>query len=158
MIKFIIINITLIFLLTYFSFKNHNNVRKKKNEEIVSFFEFLNRTKKPLEMKTILIGLIFGFLFGFIDNVGLVFGLDNFEHKIHGGTIIKATVGNTYSDGIGAFIGSAISVMAKDYYGYDNEREPVWVNFIGVVIGCLVGVLFAIVYGKYILGKEIRDI
>ena len=109
-------------------------------------------------MKTILIGLIFGFLFGFIDNVGLVFGLDNFEHKIHGGTIIKATVGNTYSDGIGAFIGSAISVMAKDYYGYDNEREPVWVNFIGVVIGCLVGVLFAIVYGKYILGKEIRDI
>ena len=158
MIKFIIINIVLLFVLTYFSFKNHNNIKKKNGIETVSFYEFFNKTKKPLEMKTILIGIIFGFLFGFIDNVGLVFGLDNFEHLIKGGTIIKATVGNTYSDGIGAFIGSAVSVMAKDYYGYDIEREPIWVNFAGVVIGCLAGVLFAIIYGRYILGKPIEEI
>lgn len=158
MIKFIIINIVLLIILTYFSFKNHNNVKKKNGEQSVSFYEFFNRTKKPLEYKTVLIGLIFGFLFGFIDNVGLVFGLDNFEHLIRGGTIIKATIGNTYSDGIGAFIGSAVSVIAKDYYGYDIEREPVWVNFAGVVIGCLAGVMFAILYGKFYLGKQLEEI
>ena len=158
MIKFIIINIILLVLLTYFSYKNHNNTKKRNGEEIVSLYEFLNKTKKPLESKTIIIGLIFGFLFGFIDNVGLVFGLDNFQHLIKGGTIIKATVGNTYSDGIGAFIGSAVSVMAKDYYGYDIEREPIWVNFAGVVMGCLAGVFFALIYGKYVQGKPIEEI
>ena len=146
MYKFIIINIVVVISVIYVSYTNHNKHRKKRGEQLASLYEFFNRTKKPLSIKNVGIGLIFGFLFGLIDNVGLVFGLTNFEQYIPGGVITKATIGNTYSDGIGALVGSGLSVMAKDAYNYDNDEEPIWVNFIGVVLGCIVGVIFGRIY------------
>jgi hypothetical protein len=71
---------------------------------------------------------------------------------------MKSTIGNTYSDGLGALIGSGLSVLAKDKFDYDNEEEPVWVNFIGVVGGCFLGVLVSVMYVKLTTGKPLSEI
>lgn len=157
-VQFLAINVIIIFVTIYYPFKNHNKILNKSGKEQVSIYEFLNKTKEPLKPKTILIGLIFGFIFGFIDNVGLLFGLGSFGDYLPGGLVVKSTLGNTYSDGLGALIGSGLSVVAKDHYNYEQDKEPVWVNFVGVVIGCLFGVAFSIFWGKFIQGKPLNQI
>ena len=157
-IQFLVINVLIIFVTIYYPFKNHNKILKISDKEEISIYEFLNRTKGSLKPKTVIIGLIFGFMFGFIDNVGLLFGLSSFRDYLPGGLIIKSTIGNTYSNGLGALIGSGISVVAKDHYNYEQEKEPIWVNFVGIIIGCLFGVAFTIFWGKFIQGKSLDQI
>ena len=40
--------------------------------------------------------------------------------------------------------------MAEEYYGYDDDNQPIWVNTLGIFIGCILGMLV----GKAITGKE----
>lgn len=89
-----------------------------------------------------MLSLIFGIIFGFIDNIGLWFGISKLEKYMYGGTKMKAALGNTYSDGMGALVGTCISIIAKDLYNYDDndDKAPLWVDPIGIVIGCLIGI------------------
>lgn len=83
-------------------------------------------------------------IFGFIDNAGLFFGSNYLEEvfsKLPGGATdanVTAGYGNTYSDTLGAFMGTFIGMIFKDLTGV--ESGPLWAEIIGIIIGCLLGI------------------
>ena len=55
--------------------------------------------------------------------------------------LTKAALGNTYSDMLGVVVGTSISIMAKARYDYEDSNEPIWLNALGILIGCFIGIL-----------------
>ena len=135
---FVIINIIGFFSLLYFSYTYHLHTLKRKGKKPVTLLKYINRGNLP-SFKNIIIGLIFGLIFGFLDNLGLWMGIDVFYKYIPGGTLTKAGWGNTYSDLLGATVGTFIAEMAKDYFDYDNDNQPIWLNAFGIFWGCILG-------------------
>ena len=80
----------------------------------------------------------FGIVFGFIDNAGLWFGINSLEKYIPGGILDKAGWGNTYSDFLGATLGTSIAIILKTFMPISNV--PIWTDSIGVLIGCILGI------------------
>jgi hypothetical protein len=126
---------------------------KKKNPSL-TVREFLSLDLKYLTtlagMKILLVGMIGGFIFGFIDNAGLWFGMDALEPWFASKGITgnaAAGYGNTFSDGLGAFLGTFIGVIVSMESGVNLESTPIWANAIGVIVGCLVGVAFGQRFG-----------
>ena len=115
-------------------------VRNQKEEEYVSLHKIINRDN--LTLRAIVIGSIFGFVFGFIDNLFLVIGLNNLEHLFPGDLLTKSGLGNTYSDVVASFIGTFIayfmtgeagSSCSLTFFGISFEVEDifdVWKRFI----------------------------
>ena len=149
-IQFTLFNIILFFICLMFTFYFHNHYLIKKKKKPYSFTEFLNNSRKTPSLKNISLGLIFGVIFGFMDNFGLWMGIEKLEKYLPGGLLTKAALGNTYSDLLGAIIGTCISIIAKDTFDYDNDDTPIWLNTVGIVIGCFLGLFF----GKLITGKR----
>jgi len=149
-IIFILVNLFLIIGLFYISFTFHNHLLKARNKKTESIMTFLNRGDNKLTFESIVLGLTFGLVYGFMDNFSMWMGLDTFKEYLPGGLLTKGALGNTYSDFIGATVGTFISVMAADYLDYDGGSEPIWLNTIGIVIGCLLGMTA----GKLITGKN----
>lgn len=147
--KFILLNIFLICFFIILAYVVKNVLRKRKNQKPQTFIEFLNVGKK-LTVKNVSIGLIFGIVFGFLDNFGLWMGISVLENYMPGGVKTKSALGNTYSDFIGATIGSAISILAVEIFDYDNDDTPLWVNTVGILIGCILGMIA----GRLITGKK----
>ena len=147
--RFILLNIFLICFFITLAYIVKNVLRKRKNQKPQTFIEFLNVGKK-LTVKNVSIGLIFGIVFGFLDNFGLWMGISVLENYMPGGVKTKSALGNTYSDFIGATIGSAISILAVEIFDYDNDDTPLWVNTVGIVIGCILGMIA----GRLITGKK----
>ena len=150
LIRFIILNIILFFGLLFFAYSVHIKALKKKGKDKVSVLEYLNGdTSKLPSFKTISLGLVFGIVFGFMDNFGLWMGIDTLSKYITGGALTKAAWGNTYSDLIGSTAGTFISSIAADSLNYDDDDAPIWLNSVGIFIGCLLGMYM----GKLITGK-----
>ena len=135
---FILVNILIISITIFITYYFHNFFLERNNSPKISFMEFINNGKMP-SMKKLLIGLIFGVTFGFIDNIGLWYGMNNLEKYMPGGILTKSALGNTYSNFMGAIIGTCISIIAADSINYDGSSEPIWMNSLGVVLGCLLG-------------------
>tara|TARA_B110000967_G_C18736688_1_gene485464 strand:- start:456 stop:914 length:459 start_codon:yes stop_codon:yes gene_type:complete len=148
-IIFIILNLVFFSLSLYSAFRVRNYYYKKRGKKSQTFIEFLNNGKLPT-IKNLLIGLIFGMVFGFIDNLGLWLGVDTLQKYMPGGLLSKAALGNTYSDSLGVIVGTSISIMAKESLDYDDDSEPIWLNMVGIVIGCLMGM----VAGRAITNKK----
>ena len=123
---------------------------KDKNPKL-TFKEFMGLSPRP-SIKSILVGMTSGFVFGFIDNAGLFFGmdaLDPFLPKNASGSpgLVAAGLGNTFSDGVGAFMGTFCGVIIQNLTGINNY--PIFSEAIGLILGCLIGV-----YGPaLLLGK-----
>ena len=133
----LIIFTTLFILISFFSaYYVVNRDLKKKGEKKKTIEEFLNRNTK-LSLRNILVGMSFGIIFGFIDNLGLWIGLSSFEKYIPGNILTKSAWGNTYSNGLGATLGTSISIILKTYFPI--EESPIWVDTIGILIGCIIG-------------------
>jgi len=146
---FIAFNIALFTFFLYAAFRVHNHYREKKNQKPVSFMEFFNRGQLP-DLTSIAIGMVFGIVFGFMDNFGLWMGIDTLNKYLPGGQLTKAALGNTYSDLLGAVVGTSIAIMAKDAIEFDTDDQPIWVNTVGIVIGCLLGMFT----GRLLTGKK----
>lgn len=147
---FIIINIIIIGGIIYAAFMYHNKTAIRNKQKKKTFTEFINNGQ-TLTIKGVLIGLSFGVIFGFMDNFGLWLGIDRLEQYMPGGVKTKAALGNTYSDLLGATMGTSISIMLNDYFGIvEDADQPIWLNTIGIVLGCFVG-LFA---GRIIIGGK----
>lgn len=145
---FIILNILIIGGLIYIGFVYRNMIKIKNKQKPKTFIEFLN-SGQTITLKSIVVGLTFGIVFGFMDNFGLWVGIDQLEKYMPGGIKTKAALGNTYSDFLGATIGTSISMILGDYLGIPEDVEqPIWINTIGIIIGCILG-LFA---GRLIVG------
>jgi hypothetical protein len=142
-IIFFAVNIIGFFTLMYVSFRFHNYAKaknKKKGEDAKpdTLMQYLNKGDVP-SYQSLLVGLTFGVVFGFLDNIGLWMGIDTFYDYIPGGTLTKGAWGNTYSDLLGATVGTFIANMAQDYYKYDPSDEPIWLNTLGIFLGCIIG-------------------
>lgn len=119
------------------SFYVTNRVRVKNGETKYTLLQFLNKNQK-LDFKTVLVGMSFGIVFGFIDNAGLWFGLQSFQKYIPGGLLTKSGWGNTYSDGLGASLGTSVAVILRTLYPI--KESPIWVDTAGIIVGCILGI------------------
>ena len=136
-ITFLALNILIILFFFYISYY----VRVKTSKTPVSKLQFLNGGEgKMPSFKNLMIGLVFGVVWGFIDNIGLFVGLDNFSKYIKGDNLLKAGIGNTYSGFISSIIGTFIASIAMDVFKYDDNNVPIWINTIGILLGCSLGV------------------
>ena len=120
---------------------------KRTEKPRLGLLRFVNG-QAPVTWKTVLSGLTFGIVFGFIDNAGLWFGMEALDPYIPGGPLTKAGVGNTYSDFLGSTVGTFASVIM--IHLTDVKQSPLWANTIGIFLGCLLG----IVVPRWITGRR----
>ena len=130
---FFLSNIILLFLSIYIVWY----VRNKNEEDYVSISEILNRNN--LSIRSVAIGSVFGFVFGFIDNLFLAIGIDNLQKYFPGDIITKSGLGNTYSDVIASFVGTSAAYFVTKYTNSSEDEVPLWANSFGMFWGCLVG-------------------
>lgn len=139
--------ILLIGLSTFLAFKVVNSKRLEKGEKEYSFKQFINNDTE-ITFKQIIIGMSFGLIFGFIDNFGLWYGMDYLDPYLPEGNLTKAGYGNTYSDFIGSTLGTSISIILNTLYPV--SEAPVWVNSMGITLGCLLGLYVP----RYLSGRN----
>lgn len=120
----------------------------KQNNEWTSLMWFLNG-EKPFSVRVLVLSMVSGLVFGFIDNAGLFFGMDALDSYLPGGKLEKAGWGNTFSDGIGAFMGAFVAKMISIATGFDGNG-PIYGDCIGIIIGCILGIYIP----KMITGKS----
>lgn len=96
---------------------------------------------------SIMTGMMANIVFGIIDNGGLFFGMSALDPFLPKGELTRAGLGNTFSDGLGAFLGSFTGVMIKSLTKI--EDTPLWADAFGIIIGCLIGLYVP----RYITGK-----
>ena len=148
---FILINIVLIvgmMLIAYnvnILYTSDKNIKKLYgvSKKEVTLTMYLNKGSLP-SMKNIIIGLVFGIIFGFMDNFGLWIGIGAFQKYIPGGIKTKAAWGNTYSDLLGATLGTFVASIIMDISNYTNadaDDMPIYVNTLGIFIGCMLGMI-----------------
>lgn len=140
--NFILVTFTLII-----AYQVKNMKLKENGKESIGFIDWINQGK--LTIKGVLVSLLFGIVFGFLDNLFLWIGIDSMMDFIPGGTLTKGAWGNTYSDFIGATVGASIASIAKNLMDVDDE-PPIWINAVAMPIGCILGMLV----GRSITGKD----
>ena len=129
------------------AFKTVNDKKEESGEQKLSLIEFINNGKS-VSLKQVLVGMSFGMIFGFIDNFGLWYGMDYLDPYLPGGNLTKAGYGNTYSDFIGSTMGTSISIVLNTLYPV--EEAPIWVNSLGIILGCLLGLYIP----RYLSGRN----
>ena len=145
-IIFLSITILLISISFYLAFLINNKKRRERGDEELTFIRFINNDTQ-VTLRNVFVGMSFGIIFGFIDNFGLWYGMDYLDPYLPGGNLTKAGFGNTFSDFIGATLGTSVSIILSNLI--KTEQSPIWVDSIGIVIGCLIG----LVIPRYISGK-----
>ena len=119
-----------------------------------------------LVWKNLYCGLVLGLVFGFLDNFGLFYGMDFLDPifyklassvvsgmrrcwnvkeptakeviAVHGAAdMLKAGLGNTFSDVLGVALGTSALVIAKSGLGVSPEFWPL--DIVAMLIGCLLG-------------------
>jgi len=122
-------------------------VYDKTSKKKKSYKEFI--VGKKMSPKGILVGLTFGMVFGFLDNLGLLIGMDTLTKNFKMDNRSKSAFGNTYSDFIGATVGASIANIGQNLLNEDTT-PPIWINAIAMPIGCVIGMYT----GKFITGKS----
>ena len=138
-----------IIIFGYLLFFTVFHMYRGKNHKIISLLNFLNDNIdidsgviKKYSARDLRLSLLFGIIFGAIDNIGLFIGADSFG-KLFGGDDenYQNTLGNTYSDLIGATIGTFISQIAifrETDHTEPYQGGPIWANSISIIIGCII--------------------
>ena len=114
-----------------------NHYKENENKEF-TLTEFINGTEGVPPMKNVLVGMVFGIVFGFIDNAGMFFGMDALEPFLPREGFVAAGIGNTYSSVLGAFLAAFLSNVIKISTGV--ETVPVWSDAAGIVVGAILGI------------------
>ena len=130
-----ILIIVVVGAICYMYLKNH--YKDNENKEF-TLTEFINGTDGTPPMKNILVGMVFGTVFGFIDNAGMFFGMDALEPFLPREGFIAAGIGNTYSSVLGAFLASFLSNVIKISTGVNSA--PVWSDAAGIIVGAILGI------------------
>lgn len=96
--------------------------------------------------KTVLVGMIFGF----IDNSSLWLGMEYLGPifaRVLPGNLTNAGPGNAYGDFLGSSFGTFLALIFKSFIQVENI--PIWADCLGVTIGCIIVVLIP----RYLSGK-----
>jgi len=151
------------------------NIDKNKKLPKISFIDYFT---KGLSFdnyidasKSVIPGLVFGVVFGFIDNAGLISGLEALDEPFGrfssmisgikktssgGGSTsndkildtqklssITSGLGNLFSDGLGVTIGAFFGKFASSVFPQEIE-QPIWVDMVGISLGCIIGIIIPI--------------
>lgn len=159
--------------------------KKEQNVEIDFWKYFTNgfnedKKLKNVDFKIIIPGLVFGLVFGFIDNAGLISGLDaldtpfskiskfcigsqpisndkmrlkHYNEKLEG---VTSGLGNLFSDGLGVTLGAFFGNIANRLFE-NNISQPIWVDMVGVSLGCILGIIIPITLKNLVSGDIIKD-
>jgi len=143
-----VVSVLLIVGFGYLAFKSFKEKVQAEENRTPSFYEFMNGTTGKIPVKSILIGMVSGMVFGFIDNAGLFFGMDALDGPLEKAypinikpnlnKLMVAGWGNTYSDALGSFLSVFIGRIVADKTGVTNT--PIWAESIGLVFGCILGI------------------
>jgi uncharacterized membrane protein YhdT len=144
---FILFNIIIISLSFFIAYQVKEYKLREQSKEPEGFIHWFNQGK--ITLKGLFVSLIFGIVFGFLDNFFLWMGIDSMMEFIPGGTLTKGAWGNTYSDFMGATLGAAIASIGGNLIDTD-ETPPIWINAIAMPIGCIIGMKV----GKFITKKD----
>ena len=133
-----------------------------------------------VDLSIIIPGLIFGLVFGFIDNAGLISGLEaldtpfsvisklfvgsppqstdkmvlkRYNEKLEGTT---SGLGNLFSDGLGVTLGAFFGNLATRLFP-SKIQQPIWVDMVGVSLGCILGIVIPITLKNLVSGAIIKD-
>ena len=141
--KFILLNIVFFIILFYITFNLNNYFLLKDNRKATSFVDFLNKgnTKISLFSKKMMVGFVFGIVFGFIDTISLWIGIDELQRYFPGGVLTKAAFSNIYADTVAATVSTVISITIMNYYKYDLTDIPIWANSLAIMFGCVLGLI-----------------
>lgn len=123
---------------------------QEKHNKAMPFRVFFNGVEKLPSWKVIAVGMLYGLIFGFLDNLFIFFGIDSLEKYMPGGTLTKAGLGNTYSDFVGALVGTYITSIFNNVLKIDQNDIPIWANTVAITIGCLIGLYIPL----WITGKK----
>ena len=141
-IMLIVVTCDLLIIVSYIllQYSEYHKAKKAGRTDMPTFAETLG-FKGSFNAKNFFIGMMTNIIFGFIDNAGLFFGMDNldplFAKKFGAGELTKAGLGNTFSDMLGSFLGTFIGNGISNYT--DVDEWPIIADVIGIVIGCLLG-------------------
>ena len=107
---------------------------------------FLNGDQQ-FTVRALLLSMVSGLIFGFVDNAGLFFGLDALDPFLPGGELTRAGLGNAFSNVAGSFLGAFAAKAIQVVYGFDGG--PIYGNAVGMVVGCIAGIVVpCIITGK----------
>lgn len=135
-VNLVLVSVIAMFVVGNVALKVNNNTRVANNMKPQTMMEFLDLVNPSL--KSVLVGMGSGIVFGFIDNAGLWFGMDALDPILPGGDLTKAGFGNTYSDFLGSFLATFVGNIIANKTGVENT--PIWAESVGVVTGCLLGI------------------
>lgn len=137
--------VALVFYITYIKLYDDDNVEKR------------TQSRSATTVGILLSAMIGPFIFGFLDNFGMFIGADSVGELLGGkDATLQSLAGNTYSDFIGALMGSAISSMMAAFTAYDESQlnykyRPIFEGF-AIALGCLVPFLMKLEMLKF--GKK----
>lgn len=152
--------------------------------KVISFMDYFTKGlndeqkyEKP-GLSVIIPGLVFGLVFGFIDNAGLISGLEaldtpfsvisklligsppsdknslkRYNEKLEGTT---SGLGNLFSDGLGVTLGAFFGNLATRLFP-SKIQQPIWVDMVGVSLGCILGIIIPITLKNVVSGAIIKD-
>ena len=107
----------------------------------------------PDRFKVLTTFLSAGIIFGFIDNAGLIVGMDTLEEGLKRYVIddnmVVACVGNMYSDVLGAYLGAYIGSIIMKKSKWDSGRAPLSMQAMGIGIGCLIPIVGRFLYIRH---------
>lgn len=90
-------------------------------------------------------GMLFMIVFGIIDNLGLILGMDiNPFISATDDPLLSAMWGNTFSDFLGAVVGMIISYSFLKVFKV-KPSENIFVEIVGVTIGCIIPIIFYVI-------------
>ena len=104
--------------------------------------------EQKFTFRALILGMLSSMAFGFIDNAGLWFGMDALDKYLPKGELTRAGWGNTFSDGVGAFLGAFVANIISLTTGF--SEGPIYASAVGIVIGCIIGIYIP----RAITGKQ----
>ena len=94
------------------------------------------------KLKPAVAGATFMVVFGIIDNLFLIIGMDslsailpNIDATINGG------IGNTISDAVGVILGASISRVVSKLLKINEDETTFMQQLVGITIGCLIPIV-----------------
>jgi len=131
---FIVVSLIGIALMSVVTFHIKNHYRKKENLRPWKFTEFLNNGE-TITVRTVLVGLLYGGIIGIIDVLGIWYVLKYLRVFMPKGQILDAGIAEIYSSVLAVILGTFISYASKTIVPPDAPI-PLWVDALGVLIGC----------------------
>ena len=141
LLKVVSVLLIISFIMGSISFEIAKQRACKEGKEPLTFNKWFNG---KVSLESIMVGMMSGMVFGFIDNAGLFYGmeaLDQYMEKLPGGCYrnFQSGYGNAFADSFSSILSVFAGKMIVDATGSSADDTPLWSQTLGIVIGCLLG-------------------